>query len=88
MLTVHAFDDTGGAFTFVLSSTQFTIGSSSGIVQVVSVPTPALDREVCSYVIIIYKLVYQHAHTVYIIMANVVALGVHNHLTMLAKLKP
>ena len=46
MLTVHAFDATEDPFTFGLTSTQFTIGSTSGIVQVGAAPTPALDREV------------------------------------------
>ena len=50
VLTIHAVDEDGGTFTFSLAPTsQFTIGSTSGLVQVAASPTPALDREVHTF---------------------------------------
>ena len=46
-MTVYASDPGGSAsFTFHLTSTQFTIDSSTGVVTVAASPSPALDREV------------------------------------------
>lgn len=45
LLTAHAFDEDGSRFTFTLMPTdQFTIGNTSGVVEVATGAT--LDREV------------------------------------------
>ena len=52
MLTVHAMDDDGAAFTFSLTATgQFSIDAASGEVVVAMSPTPPLDREVHTYIV-------------------------------------